>query len=69
MLKRMLAIDADKSAVQDKATRQKIDEFPPEIHDPDLLSKIKGSQNLLVVFLFAMKPRLMCFPPTHMRTH
>lgn len=47
MLKRMLAIDADKSAVQDKATRQKIDEFPPEIHDPDLLSKIKGSQNFL----------------------
>ena len=69
MLKRMLAIDADKSAVQDKATRQKIDEFPPEIHDPDLLSKIKGTSNLLV-FLFAMKANINVFSMyTHVCTH
>jgi len=37
----MLAIDGDKSASQDNVIRQKIACFPPEIHDPDLLSKIK----------------------------
>ena len=47
MLKRMLAIDGDKSASQDNVTRQKIACFPPEIHDPDLLSKIKGTQIMI----------------------
>ena len=42
LLKRMVAIDGDKSVAQDMATRQKIASFPPEIYDPDLLSKIKG---------------------------
>lgn len=43
----MLAIDGDKSASQDNVTRQKIACFPPEIHDPDLLSKIKGIQIMI----------------------
>ena len=38
----MLAIEGEKSAEHDLHTRQKIASFPPEIHDPDLLSKIKG---------------------------
>ena len=43
LLKRMLAIDGPKSVAQDTATRQKIACFPPEIHDPELLSEIKGN--------------------------
>lgn len=42
LLRKMQAIGGDKSADRDMATRQKIASFPPEIHDPDLLSKIKG---------------------------
>ena len=42
LLQRMMAVDGDKSAAQDMATRQKIASFPPEIYDPDLLTKIKG---------------------------
>ena len=43
LLKRMLAIDGPKSVAQDTAVRQKIACFPPEIHDPELLSEIKGT--------------------------
>ena len=42
LLRRMMAVDGNKSVAQDMATRQKIASFPPEIYDPDLLSKIKG---------------------------
>lgn len=40
----MQAIDGDKSAARDIATRQKIASFPPEIHDPALLSQVKGKK-------------------------
>ena len=38
----MQSIDGDKSAGRDMATKQQIASFPPEIHDPTLLSKVKG---------------------------
>lgn len=38
----MQAIDGENSAARDMATRQKIASFPPEIHDPALLSQVKG---------------------------
>ena len=42
LLRRMQAIDGEKSAIQDMSTRQQIASFPPEIHDPSLLSQVKG---------------------------
>lgn len=44
LLRRMLAIDGDNSAAQDMATRAKIANFPPEIFDPQILTKITGEQ-------------------------
>ncbi|CAI8038901.1 Regulation of nuclear pre-mRNA domain-containing protein 1B [Geodia barretti] len=41
LLRRMLAIEGDKSACNDEAIREKIAGFPPEIKDHELLSKLK----------------------------
>ncbi len=39
----MAAVDGDMSAAKDLETKQKIASFPPEIHDPNLLSRTKGT--------------------------
>ncbi len=45
----MKSIDNDESAAKDTATRQKIASFPPEVHDPSLLSLVKG---IITLFMF-----------------
>ena len=42
LLKRMMATDGNNSAAQDMATRAKIANFPPEVFDPQILSKVTG---------------------------
>ena len=37
-------MEGGKSVAHDMVTKQKIACFPPEIHDPDLLSKLKGRE-------------------------
>ena len=38
----MLEVDGENSVMGDMATREKIASIPPEIHDPNVLTKIKG---------------------------
>lgn len=42
----MMATDGNNSAAQDMATRAKIANFPPEVFDPQILSKATGELSL-----------------------
>lgn len=47
LLKKMFAVEGECSALQDTATRQAIASFPPEVHDPTLLQRVKGEARAL----------------------
>lgn len=42
LLKSMMSVDGEKSAIQDMAIRQRIANFPSRLYDVDILSKLKS---------------------------
>ncbi|XP_064398184.1 regulation of nuclear pre-mRNA domain-containing protein 1B-like [Halichondria panicea] len=46
LIKKMLEVDGENSVMGDMATREKIASIPPEIHDPNVLTKIKDKATL-----------------------
>ena len=58
----MVAIEGDKSVCSDDTIKEKIADFPPEVRDHELLSKVKGELNCI-------SARAHTHTHTHTHTH
>ncbi len=54
LIKRMMEVESENSVMGDMATREKIASLPPEIHDPDLFTKIKGEPTITLYYAITL---------------